>query len=84
MDNKMTVAFGYSDLWSFYNQTTDEIRRDIIKQLNLDEVLQYGTLKLRKEILSSAPQEVIDLYKPKPSEKSIEQLRKELYSMFRR
>lgn len=72
----MNVSWDW--LWSFYNQASDDSKRDILKQLNIEEVLQYGNMKLRKEIFEHAPQDVIKAYR------SVDQLRNEIQNIIRR
>lgn len=65
-------------LWSFYNQASDDSKRDILRQLNIEEVLQYGSIRVRKEIFEHAPQDVIKAYR------SVDQLRNEIQNIIRR
>ena len=72
----MNVSWDW--FWLFYNQASDDSKRDILRQLNIEEVLQYGTLKMRKEIFEHAPQDVIKAYR------SVDQLRNEIQNIIRR
>lgn len=70
--------------WSVYNRSSEETRHDLLRQLNIEEVLRYGNIKLKKEIFEHAPQEIITLYKSPVPSKSIAELRRELYRIIRR
>ena len=77
-----SVQFSYPDLWSFYRQTDKATQKDILKQLNLDEVFRTGTMRERKEILSEAPDEIVAKYRVQM--KTVKELEQELFGIIRR
>jgi len=46
-------------LWAYYKQAPPEIQKDILQQLNLPEFLKGLAPKYQKEVLASAPKEVV-------------------------
>ena len=78
----MSAIFTYDDLWSFYRQQDRSTQKDILQQLNLDEVFRTGTMRERKEILSEAPDEIVAKYRVQM--KTVKQLEQELFGIIRR
>lgn len=50
----------WSDLWTFYRGCdSPEIRKQILKQINLKEFLPHQAYKIQYEILEHAPTDVV-------------------------
>jgi hypothetical protein len=53
------IHFGWADLWNFYENTNEEVQRDIIRQLSA--ILKSCTERMKKEVLAHAPEDVVQM-----------------------
>jgi len=78
----MPAVFTYSDLWSFYKQQNSDTQKDILRQLDLNSVMKYATIEMKKSILKEAPDEIVAKYRVQM--KTTKQLEQELFGIIRR
>lgn len=49
------VTLAWGDMWTFWKKSPAETQEDILAQLNLPELMQTASKKVRTEILEDAP-----------------------------
>jgi hypothetical protein len=54
-----SIQFGWDDLWNFYENTSEEVQKDILQQLST--ILKSCTEKMKQEVLKHAPEDAVSL-----------------------
>lgn len=53
-----TPTLSWGELWSIYRRSPAHVQQEILAQLHLDELLEYASEKVTKEVLAEAPEEL--------------------------
>lgn len=62
----MTIpAISWPELWSVYRRSPNHAQQEILRQLNLPDILEFASKKVKKEILDEAPAEVKEKFEHK-------------------
>lgn len=64
MSNIPTMSWG--EAWSFYRRSPVTTQQEILRQLDLPDLMAYASVKAKKEILEEAPVEIRKEFEPKP------------------
>ena len=78
-----TPAISWPELWSIYRRSPEPVQQELLRQLNLTEILSYASKRVKKEILDEAPDEITHVEKVGPVNPNTgmtqEQLMKKLF-----
>lgn len=54
------ITLDWPTFWGFYRKTTELIQSELLKQLDLPDMLKFSSIKTRQEVLAEAPQNIRD------------------------
>lgn len=54
----MSITLPWNELWSIYKRMPEHVQADILKQLDIQSIIEHGSKKVRKEVMAEAPESI--------------------------